>query len=196
MIERLSRAWQQITFLFYEIRLIVSGRWWRWFTCWFSSSTTVVMSYRLDRCGYLIFKEAWAVGRILFLPLFIFLRILGANHDIHYRANIGKGLRILHPVLGVVVNGYAVIGQELILTGGNCIGGRQTLTQDTLRIGDSVTLGANAVILGPVILGNNISIGAGAVVIDSYPEGMVLVGVPAKPLSKNNLGESKEHAIF
>lgn len=181
---RLNKTWEQVTFLFYEIQLIISGRWWRWFTCWFSSSTTVVISYRLDRCGYLLFREAWAIGRIFLLPLFIVLRILGANHDIHYRADIGKGLKVLHPALGVVVSGHAVIGQGLILTGGNCIGGRQTLTSGTLRIGDFVTIGANAVILGPLVLGNNISIGAGGVVIDSYADGVVLVGVPAKPLSK------------
>ena len=186
MKERLKKAWEQIHFLFYEIRLVVSGRWWRWFTCWFSGSLTVVISYRLDRCGYLLFAGGWTVVRIFCLPLFIFLRVLGANHDIHYRANIGKGLRVLHPVLGVVVNGYAVIGRELILTGGNCIGGRQTLTPGSLNMGDGVTLGANAVILGPLALGNNVSVGAGAVVIESHPGDVVLVGVPAKPLGKGS----------
>jgi serine acetyltransferase len=140
----------------------------------------VVISYRLDRFFYLLVGRPWAILRPVFFPLFLLLRLLSANHQIHYRANIGKGLHILHPALGVVVSGKAIIGQNLILTGGNCIGGRESLQDGDLCLGDDVSLGANAVVLGPISIGDDVVIGAGAVVIDSAPSQVVLVGVPAR----------------
>lgn len=118
--------------------------------------------------------------RLFFFPVFLFLRILSAPHEIHYRAQIGRGLKILHASLGVVVSGNAVIGEQLTLTGGNCIGERG---KGTLCIGNNVTLGANAVILGPVHIGDNVQIGAGAVVIHDAIDNAVLGGVPAHSLS-------------
>lgn len=99
--------------------------------------------------------------------------------EIHYRADIGRGMRILHPGLGIVVSGKAVCGENLVLTGGNCIGGRAGTQQGAIRIGDNVSLGANAVILGPITIGDNVQVGAGAVVVKDAPSNTVLVGVPA-----------------
>ena len=113
------------------------------------------------------------------LPLFIGSRLLGGNHDINYQAEIGKGLLILHPGLGIVVSGYTIAGDYLTLTGGNCIGIRQSVNRGDLVIGDGVYLGANAVILGPVKIGDQVVIGAGAVVIHDAPDNAILVGVPA-----------------
>lgn len=65
------------------------------------------------------------------------------------------------------------------MTGGNCIGIRQSVKRGDLVIGDRVNLGANAVILGPVKIGDQVVIGAGAVVIHDAPDNAILVGVPA-----------------
>jgi serine acetyltransferase len=105
------------------------------------------------------------------------------NCEIHYRAEIGRGLRILHPALGIVVSANAICGQNLILTGGNCIGGKPGAQAGHITIGDNVSFGANAVVLGPIRVGNNVSIGAGAVVVKDTQDNEVLVGVPAKPLT-------------
>lgn len=90
---------------------------------------------------------------------------------------------MLHPNLGVVVSGHAVVGRNLILTGGNCIGGRPGTTQGNLIVGDDVELGANAVILGPGVIGDRVKVGAGAVLIGDAPSGATMVGVPARPVS-------------
>jgi serine O-acetyltransferase len=175
-----SSAFDQLKFMIYEIGLIVNHRWWRWITCWFGGSTGVIISYRLDRFGFLLLKKNWPAFRLLFFPLFLVLRLLSYNHEIHYAASIGKGLKILHPALGIVVSGKLIAGDKLVLTGGNCLGGRATLTYGDFVIGDDVSIGANAVILGPLTVGNHVEIGAGAVVIESAPGNVVLVGVPAK----------------
>jgi serine O-acetyltransferase len=165
----------------YELRVMVNRCWWRWLTCWFGGAACLIVSYRLDRCGYLLAGSAWAVLRLLLLPLFLTLRLLSAKHEIHYHAEIGKGLRVLHPSLGVVVSAHTIAGEQLILTGGNCIGGRRPLRRGDLVLGNNVTLGANAVVLGPVRIGSRVVVGAGAVVIESCGDNTVLVGVPARP---------------
>jgi serine O-acetyltransferase len=179
---RFRQAYGQFDFLLYEIKLIVNRRWWRWLTCWWGGSTGVLISYRLDRAGYLLFWPLWPAIRILFLPLFILIQLISFPHEIHYKAQVGRGLKILHPALGVVVSGQAIVGEHLTLTGGNCIGLRGNMTDSIFHIGNYVELGANAVILGPVRLGNHIQIGAGAVVISDHEEDdTVLIGVPARP---------------
>ena len=106
--------------------------------------------------------------------------MMSAAHDIHYMAQIGRGLLVLHPSLGIVVSAYAQCGRNLVLTGGNCIGVRKRLVRGDLVLGDDVTLGANSVVLGPVRIGDRCIIGAGAVVVSDAPAGSVLVGVPAQ----------------
>ena len=82
---------------------------------------------------------------------------------------------VLHPGLGVVVSGSTIAGENLTLTGGNCIGIRQSVNTGELVLGDGVYLGANAVVLGPVKIGNQVVIGAGAVVIHDAPDHAILV---------------------
>ncbi len=142
------------------------------------------MTYRLSRMMYLILGKGWSGLRILFLPITFLLSPWISRCDIHYRAEIGGGLVILHPELGIVISGKARIGSNLTLTGGNCIGGRAGMKDDQLVIGDDVDLGANAVILEPARIGNHVNIGAGAVVVKDAPDNAVLVGIPAKNIAE------------
>src|ERR1019366_1765702 len=107
----------------------------------------------------------YGVIRPLFFPVFTLLRFLSAEHEIDYSADIGKGLRVLHPTLGVVVSGHTIAGENLTLKGGNCNGSRTAMQLGDIAIGSNVSLGANAVILGPVRIGDGCAIGAGAVVL-------------------------------
>jgi serine acetyltransferase len=180
MAHRLRRAAEQIGWLSHEVQLLIGGRWWRWYTVWAGGAVWTVVSYRVDRAMYLLVGRAWALLRPFFLPLFLFFRLMGARGEIHYRASIGRGLRVLHPVLGVVVSARAVIGTNLTLVGGNCVGGRPGLADNSLTIGNDVTLGANAVVLGPVVIGDNVTVGAGAVVVRDVNDGATVIGVPAR----------------
>jgi serine acetyltransferase len=122
--------------------------------------------------------------RIIFSPLiFLFSPWLG-RAEIHYRAKIGKGLIILHPTLGVVVSGASVIGENLTLSGGNCIGGRKKLNTGEILIGDNVTLGINSIILGPVKIGSEVEISPGAVVTNDVDNEKVVVAIPPRTIAK------------
>jgi serine O-acetyltransferase len=48
-----------------------------------------------------------------------------------------------------------------------------------------VTIGAGAKILGGITMGVGSKAGANAVVVTSVPAGVVVVGVPAKPIRQN-----------
>lgn len=54
-------------------------------------------------------------------------------------------------------------------------------------IGDNCWIGANATVVGGVTLGDNVVIAAGAVVTRSYPDNVVLAGVPAKVIKNIEL---------
>lgn len=173
---------QQLEFMIYEFRLIVNGRWWRLFSCLFSESFSVVAFYRLDRFFYLLFGNYWRILRVFLTPFLFIARPWFGRCEIHYLADIGRGLKILHPSLGVVISGYAIIGENCTLVGGNCIGGRGSMSEGCLVIGNNVIIGVNAVILAPVCVADNVRIGAGAVVVRNAEEGDTLIGVPAYPI--------------
>jgi len=176
------KAFEQLQFMAAECAMIVNNRKWRWLTMWFGGSACIVLSYRIDRMLFLMLGRSYGLFRILFFPLFLFLRMASAKHEIHYRAEIGCGLRVFHPNLGIVVSGKCVIGNNLTLRGGNCIGGKKPLNHGDVQLGNNVSLGVNAVVLGPVTIGDNCTIGAGAVVLKNAESGASLVGVPARSL--------------
>ena len=60
--------------------------------------------------------------------------------------------------------------------------GWQTPTETAVRIGSGSWLGANVVILPGTVLGRNTTVAAGAVVRGTFPDHVVLGGVPAKVL--------------
>lgn len=147
---------------------------------WLGRAFWGILMYRWERGMFLLFGKAYSIIRVIFIPIYnIFYAY--SNVDINYRANVGPGIMILHTAPGVVISGLAVIGKNIMLTGGNVIGARPGCKQGQLEIGDNCSLGANAVVLGPVKLGNNIKIGACACVLKDFPDDNIsLVGVPAK----------------
>ena len=154
-----------------------------WFT---HGSAPGLLRYRLSRCVYLLVGETFTFIRVLLWPLFFLLRIIGPHLDISYRANIGPGLRVLHPWMGVVVSMKTVCGRGLIMTGGNWIIIKEQLGSGDIVIGDHVVLFANATVLGPVRVDDGCVIGAGAVVMGDCSPGSTMVGAPARRLEGND----------
>jgi serine acetyltransferase len=183
MLERLSRAKQQLEHLAAETRALTGEGWWRWGSVWFTDAFWTLASYRMSRAGYLALGRGWSVARIAIAPALYAVRPWSGRCEIHYRADIDRGLRVLHPTLGVVVSAKTVAGRNLTLVGGNCIGSRKDLEGGEIRIGHEVLLGANAIVLGPITVGDDVKIGAGAVVVHDVAAGDVVLA----PLGKTVL---------
>lgn len=151
---------------------------------WLSRSFWGIFQYRIERSLFLVLGKSYSFIRVPFVP---FLNLLQAysNIDIHYKADIKKGISILHPSVGVVISGQSIIGENLTLTGGNVIGVHKKCKKGTFIIGNYCSLGANATIIGPVILEDKITVGASACVVKSCLEAeAILIGVPAQMLTK------------
>lgn len=54
-------------------------------------------------------------------------------------------------------------------------------------IGDNVTVCAGAIVVGGVTIGDNVTIGAGAVVVKDVPSDSIVVGNPARIISKQQI---------
>jgi len=82
-------------------------------------------------------------------------------------------------------------GTEFITHDGGVWCFRETLPNDDIfgriTVGNNVHIGANCTILPNTSIGNNCIIGAGSVLRGKYPDNSVIVGNPAKVLTKMNV---------
>jgi serine O-acetyltransferase len=79
------------------------------------------------------------------------------------------GIVEIHP--GAIVSPFVTIG----LRSGNFVGP---------TIGRDVNIGTGAKIIGPIRVGEGAEIGANAVVLDDVPDGVTVVGAPARPVAE------------
>jgi UDP-perosamine 4-acetyltransferase len=105
-------------------------------------------------------------------------------------AKLGRGVSIM---AGVVVNPAAVIGDNVILNS-QCTVEHDCVIGDHVHIAPGATLsgavqvgrlshiGTGASIRQGVRIGERVVVGVGSVVINDVPDGMVVVGAPARPL--------------
>ncbi|MGH2667928.1 MAG: phosphopantetheine-binding protein [bacterium] len=108
------------------------------------------------------------------------------------RAVIGKGLRIYHPQ-GVVIGAGAVVGDYCTLSHGNMIG---TFGEgERPVIGHRFSAATGAKVLGKITVGNNVRVGPNSVVIISVPDDVVMVGVPARILLREECGATLHPTI-
>ena len=113
--------------------------------------------------------------------------------EIHPGATIGAGLFIDHG-MGVVIGETAEIGRDVTLYHGVTLGGvmpavdsqsqRCVKRHPTLR--DYVIVGAGAQILGPITIGKCARVGGNSVVTKDIPDGVTMVGVPARPIPQKH----------
>jgi serine O-acetyltransferase len=58
-------------------------------------------------------------------------------------------------------------------------------------VGNNVIIGAGAKVLGPITVGDNARVGANAVVVDSVPNDTTVVGIPARPVDRQQTRDRK-----
>jgi serine O-acetyltransferase len=108
---------------------------------------------------------------------------------IPYNTRIGSGLYIGH-YGGIVLNDRVVLGRDCNINHGVTIGVKYGGKNPGVPvIGDRAFLGPGCVVIGGIKLGNDVAVGANAVVVESVPDLGVVVGVPAKLVSKRGSSE-------
>jgi len=112
------------------------------------------------------------------------------NVIIESKVEIGSNVCIDRAVVGSTVIGEgtkidnlvhiahgAKIGKNCLIVAGAVIGG-------SAEIGDNCFIGINASIKNKVKIGNNVTVGMGAVVTKDVPDGVTVVGNPARVFTK------------
>lgn len=107
--------------------------------------------------------------------------------EIHPGATIGRGLFIDHG-MGVVIGETAEVGDNCTIYHGVTLGGTgKDKGKRHPTIGNNVLIGAGAKILGPFKVGDNSKIGANAVVNAEVESNSTVVGVPGRPVHRQNV---------
>lgn len=98
---------------------------------------------------------------------------------------LGRDVVLGYSGLGIVVHARCVIGDRVRISPHVTLGGRSGLP-DVPVIEDDVLIGAGGFILGPVRVGRGARVGANAVVTHDVAPGSVVVGIPARPISRRD----------
>jgi len=103
------------------------------------------------------------------------------SSQIHYKAQLGRGIRFAHPI-GIVIGAGVIIEDNVTIWQQVTIGshGKPGKSQEYPRICENAKIYAGAKIFGGITIGKNSIIGANAVVNINVPENGIAVGIPAK----------------
>ncbi len=122
-------------------------------------------------------KHITPLARLMSLFNFVFFGI-----EIGLECEFGQGLYFPH-TSGTVI-GAARIGRNAVIYHGVTLGAKDIDIAYRLEerpvVGDNVVIGSGAKVLGGITLGNNVKVGANAVVLNSFPDNVILGGIPAK----------------
>lgn len=92
--------------------------------------------------------------------------------------SLGPGCFIVHGWETVVV--ARSIGSDFVVGQHVVIG--YTAANKYPTIGDHVSVSVGAIVIGDIRIGDHVMVGAGAVVVRDVPDGVTVVGVPARPV--------------
>lgn len=120
------------------------------------------------------------IPKLIQLAMFIIY-----NSKIPYTAKIGKGTRFGYGGIGIVIHADVVMGENCSIGSNVTIGGKDNF-YGVPTIGNNVKISTGSVIIGKVSIGDKVIVGANAVVTKSFPENVVLAGVPAKILKNRD----------
>lgn len=136
-------------------------------------------TYRFGKWRYTIqYRPIRIIFSLLYKVLYKIIQIV-TGIELPCEAVVGKNFRIDH-FGGVIISGYAIIGDNCIVRNGVTIGLKHTDIPEAPCIGNNVDIGSGAKILGNIKIGDNVKIGANAVVLQDVPNNCIAVGVPAK----------------
>jgi len=138
-----------------------------------------------DPCLWQRWAHALYKAGVPLLPRLITKMIhLVLSSIVPHTAEIGRGTKLGHSGLGVVIHGRAKIGERVEILQNVTIGGNSREAGEPV-IEDDAYIGAGARVLGPITVGRGSIIAANAVVTHDVPPHCVVGGVPAKILKEN-----------
>lgn len=92
--------------------------------------------------------------------------------------------------LGCIINTAATVDHDCVLGDGVHVCPGAHLAGD-VQVGESSWLGIGCAVRQGIRIGAGVTVGAGAVVVSDVPDGLTVVGVPARPFRKKNELELK-----
>jgi len=139
------------------------------------------------RAAHWLWERGWLVlGRFV-----SHLGRMATGIEIHPGARIGRRLFIDHG-MGVVIGETTEIGDDVTLYQGVTLGGTSLHRgKRHPTLGDGVIVGAGAKVLGSFTVGKGARVGANAVVLSEVPEGVAVVGIPARPVGEQPPAQQK-----
>lgn len=142
------------------------------------------------RIAHALYRRKWYVlARVISQISRFFTQI-----EIHTGAKIGEGLFIDHGA-GIVIGETTEIGDNVTIYQGVTLGGTgKEKGKRHPTIGNNVVISAGAKVLGSFKVGDNVRIGAGSVVLKEVPPNSTVVGVPGRPVVKDE--EQERQAII
>ncbi|HWA45567.1 MAG TPA: serine O-acetyltransferase [Hypericibacter adhaerens] len=111
--------------------------------------------------------------------------------EIHPGATVGRRLFIDHG-MGTVVGETAEIGDDVTMYHGVTLGGVSPSINSAAQVNhkrhptirNGAIIGSGAQVLGPITVGERARVGANAVVVKDVPPNVAVVGIPAKPVTR------------
>jgi serine O-acetyltransferase len=145
---------------------------------WGAQGFWAMLVYRFGRWRYTV--KPVVLRKLLsgiYKLLYKFVQII-TGIELPCEVPVGKNLVIEHSG-GIVVSGFASIGDHCTLRNGVVIGLARVDAPAAPQIGHHVDIGTGAKLLGDIRIGNRVAIGANAVVLTDVPDDCIAVGVPA-----------------
>jgi len=148
-------------------------------------------------------ERLWALSRWLYArKLRRTARLVKGLNFLLYKAilppeaNVGRGVRLEHCGLCVVIHPNTTLGHGVVIYHGVTIAAETWIgSPSRVEIGEGVVLGAGAKVVARedrgLRIGAGAKVGANAVVTSDVAEGQVVVGVPAKPMLRGGGSEAE-----
>jgi sugar O-acyltransferase (sialic acid O-acetyltransferase NeuD family) len=126
--------------------------------------------------------------KVVSLTRHSFTSAIHSSCGVSIHSKIGTGCMILH---GVIVQIHTIIGDHVIINTASSIDhdcvihdyvhiAPRAVLCGRVKVGEGAFIGAGAVILPGISIGSWATVGAGAVVTKDVPDGVTVVGNPAK----------------
>ncbi len=132
-------------------------------------------------------------NRFLRAPLSILYRTLYRRArtiygiELPYSVELGRRVVIEHQG-AIVIHGNCKIGDDCIIRQGVSMGIKTVkYPHHAPTLGKRVDIGVGAKLVGNITIGDDAIIGANAVVTRDVPPGVTMVGIPARPITNDEL---------